>query len=68
MEKITQITTLGQMVPAAKRKPGVGAGLRMDTCMGERQRTMQRRQDNTDHDPSSRIGGGVVANFLVETP
>jgi hypothetical protein len=31
MEKITQITTLGQMVPAAKRKPGVGAGLRMDT-------------------------------------
>jgi hypothetical protein len=36
MEKITQITTLGQMVPAAKRKPGIGAGLRMDTCMGER--------------------------------
>jgi hypothetical protein len=36
MEKITQITTLGQMVPAAKRKPGVGAGPRMDTCMGEK--------------------------------
>jgi hypothetical protein len=49
------------MVPEAKRKPGVGAGLRMDTCMGEED--MQHREDNTDHDPSSRIGGGWSRTF-----
>jgi hypothetical protein len=38
MEKITQITTLRQMVPAAKRKPGGGQARTNDgnrTCMGE---------------------------------